>query len=33
VCSFFAFTLTVDGRGAALEVRGPAEAVAMFGDA
>jgi MerR family copper efflux transcriptional regulator len=32
-CSFFAFTLTVDGRGAALEVRGPAEAVAMFGDA
>lgn len=30
-CSFFAFALTVDDRGAALEVRGPAEAVAMFG--
>jgi MerR family copper efflux transcriptional regulator len=30
-CSFFAFALTVDGRGAALEVRGPAEAVALFG--
>ena len=30
-CSFFAFALTVDGRGAALEVRGPADAVALFG--
>jgi DNA-binding transcriptional MerR regulator len=29
-CSFFAFALTVDSRGAALEVRGPAEAVALF---
>ncbi len=32
-CSFFAFALTVDRRGAALEVRGPAEALALFGDA
>jgi MerR family copper efflux transcriptional regulator len=30
-CSFFAFTLTVDDRGAALEVRGPAEGLALFG--
>jgi MerR family transcriptional regulator, copper efflux regulator len=29
-CSFFAFALTVDGRGAALEVRGPAEGLALF---
>jgi MerR family transcriptional regulator, copper efflux regulator len=29
-CAFFAFALTVDGRGAALEVRGPAEALALF---
>jgi MerR family transcriptional regulator, copper efflux regulator len=29
-CSFFAFALTVDGRGPALEVRGPAEALALF---
>ncbi|MGI8983184.1 MAG: MerR family transcriptional regulator [Acidimicrobiales bacterium] len=28
-CSFFAFALTVDGRGAALEVRAPAEGLAM----
>jgi MerR family copper efflux transcriptional regulator len=30
-CSFFAFALTVDSRGPALEVRGPAEALALFG--
>ena len=30
-CSFFAFALTVDGRGVALEVRAPAEALALFG--
>lgn len=29
-CSFFAFALTVDSRGAALEVRGPAEGLALF---
>jgi MerR family copper efflux transcriptional regulator len=29
-CSFFAFTLTVDARGVALEVRGPAEALPLF---
>jgi MerR family copper efflux transcriptional regulator len=28
-CAFFAFALTVDGRGAALEVRAPAEGMAM----
>ncbi|MDQ6728587.1 MAG: MerR family transcriptional regulator [Actinomycetota bacterium] len=35
-CAFFAFALTVDGRGVALEVRAPAEGMAMvdalFGD-
>ncbi|HWI02750.1 MAG TPA: MerR family transcriptional regulator [Acidimicrobiales bacterium] len=30
-CGFFAFALTVDSDGRALEVRGPAEAVALFG--
>jgi MerR family copper efflux transcriptional regulator len=30
-CRFFAFTLAVDGRGPALEVRGPAEGLALFG--
>ena len=30
-CSFFAFALTVDGRGVALEVRAPAEGLALFG--
>ena len=30
-CSFFAFALTVDSRGVALEVRAPAEALALFG--
>ena len=30
-CSFFAFALTVDARGPALEIRGPAEALALFG--
>lgn len=30
-CRFFAFALTVDGRGAALEIRGPAEGLALFG--
>ena len=30
-CAFFAFALTVDGRGPALEVRGPAEALSLFG--
>jgi MerR family transcriptional regulator, copper efflux regulator len=29
-CSFFEFALTVDRRGAALEVRGPAEGLALF---
>ena len=29
-CSFFAFALTVDARGAALEVRAPAEALDLF---
>ena len=29
-CAFFAFALTVDSRGPALEIRGPAEAVALF---
>jgi MerR family transcriptional regulator, copper efflux regulator len=29
-CSFFDFALTVDGRGSALEVRGPAEGLALF---
>jgi MerR family copper efflux transcriptional regulator len=29
-CSFFAFALTVDGTGVALEVRAPAEALALF---
>jgi hypothetical protein len=31
-CSFFAFALTVDARGVALEVRAPAEALALFGE-
>jgi MerR family copper efflux transcriptional regulator len=30
-CSFFAFALTVDARGVALEVRAPDEALALFG--
>jgi hypothetical protein len=30
-CAFFAFALTVDGRGVALEVRAPAQALALFG--
>jgi MerR family transcriptional regulator, copper efflux regulator len=30
-CSFFEFALTVDSRGTALEVRGPAEGLALFG--
>ncbi|MEJ7583906.1 MAG: MerR family transcriptional regulator [Acidimicrobiales bacterium] len=35
-CAFFRFTLTIDGRGTALEVRGPADALgivdSLFGD-
>jgi MerR family copper efflux transcriptional regulator len=31
-CAFFAFAITVDGRGLALEVRAPAEAAALVAE-